>query len=943
MKQSDNPAAHKRWLQYSSMMLIVLFAVALSSCRGCRGRSGGSDSGPTQPQDGRVVEGGTDWQDNREVLSPIILREPLYECTKVVMVSGFIPGAEITVFEGSNLIATEVGTFSSGQQITVSIEFVKDQIITARQRFNGVTSGPSNAVRVRGVRDDYPAGLPTPEIVQPPLYECGIAIGAAGFLPGATVIAESEPSTGGGMFGPPAEIGRADIAAPYPGGWMYINPPYVRDARVTLHYKICDQTAPRSAPQIVQPQPTITKPTVDPAVYEGGTIVVVRDILNGARIKVFSNTTTQIGESGTPGGGGQQIFISPAAASGTSLTATQSLCATSDPSDSVPVRPCSELPAAIAKQPQPGDDQIELITYVPGARIIVLSGTEEIGDGGPPIVKLTRPVNNGETLTIIQMLGDCRSRWVHVITVRCPFGSDPKACSADWPMFRHNTARTAQQPKPSALANPELVKVLKVQPGWPVQPAGAGPFRASPIVYNGRVYVGNSNGRFYAFDAVSGAQLWQYPSASDPPLTSQFVSNPSSEGIASSATIARIRQTDRGEVDAVIFGAPDQSIGRRLGSGRLFALNAQTGAEIWKSDEVAVLDGLDFGSTSQRHEQIGYSSPLVLNDRVYVGIADHGDNPIQNGRVVAVNLNNGVIDGAFNYSSTNTRGGGVWSSVAGGPDGELYVTTGNARCWNGGCQSEPSVNHSLSLIRLDPATGAVVWKLQPVPFDLDGDPDWASGAAFIPTGCGPRVASTMKDGWSYSVVSGGGALGWQFPPTGQPFTAADGTVHGDSRYLMPGAGWESVFITMMGGENVATATIDDQAPIREGFSRLHGLNLCGQNRVRWLFDVPGVAAGSEYQVGPPTVSRGIVYVGTSQSRLVAFADPSVYPSTSYVCSWLGVSPADCVANGFQLVPQPKLLLNLDLAGGGLVRNEPVLANGRIYVATATGRVFMIAP
>ena len=99
---------------------------------------------------------------------------------------------------------------------------------------------------------------------------------------------------------------------------------------------------------------------------------------------------------------------------------------------------------------------------------------------------------------------------------------------------------------------------------------------------------------------------------------------------------------------------------------------------------VARLTG--FAST-QFHEQIGYSSPIVFNDRVYVGVADHCDNPIQKGRVVAVHLATGAIDAGFNYCSTgtcadSTRGGGVWSSVAAWDD-SVYVTTGNVKSGQG--------------------------------------------------------------------------------------------------------------------------------------------------------------------------------------------------------------------------------------------------------------------
>lgn len=503
----------------------------------------------------------------------------------------------------------------------------------------------------------------------------------------------------------------------------------------------------------------------------------------------------------------------------------------------------------------------------------------------------------------------------------------------DWRTFRYDASRAAHMPRGSALSDPARVGTLHVV--WSFQPPGALAFRGSPIVHKGRVYVGNGNGRFYALDAATGALLWQYPPAGSPALTSQFTCNPSSRGIASSAAIARI-----GGVDAVIFGAPDRSIGLGLGSGRLFALNAATGAEIWKSPEVARVTGTTFGSTAELHEQIGYSAPLVFNDRVYFGIADHCDSPIQRGRVVAVHLASGAIDTAFSFfGSGPPRGGGVWSSPAGRETG-VYVTTGNTRRFG---EPEPPDNHGLSLLRLDRSTGAIVWKLQPVPFVLDDDPDWSAGATVRSASCGTLVLSTMKDGWTYAVNTGSGTPGppnvrWQFPPTGFPFSPADGTVHGDSRYLRPGAGWGDVFITMTGGLNVTTS-------VTSGYRRLHALNACASNadRIRWILDVPG--ASGTYALGAPTVSRGIVFVGTGSGRLVVIADPSLYPAAGWRCTHPDISTASCVASGFTLVPQPAVLANIQLQGA--VMTEPVLSRGRVYVATGffsdAGTLYMLEP
>lgn len=908
--------------------LVVAAAFVLCAIVSC---NGGSQSG--ESDDGKVVPT-KDFHDDPKVLSPPILGQPIYQCTDTVFVQGFVPGAKIEIFLDGN--PTPIGSGSSllsSVSIKTSVSFTKGQVLTAKQIVNGNTSGPSNAVTVRSHKDDYPKGIPKPRIDPPPLYRCGRATGARDVLPGSHLDFISEPALGGGGFGPPATIANMDGSGA--AQWMIVNPAFGLGDRVHAQYKICNDTSPPSDPEIVQEQPqTIPGPTVDQG-YEGQQIIVVRNVLNGATLDVFANDQMhRIGGSPTPGGSGQQVFVTPPAVPGDTLFAIQALCDKSPPGPGTVVKPCSDLPAAKIKPPSPGDTQVEVTESVPGSEIQIYADGQKVGDGGGSVINLVRPLADGETVVVIQILGTCRSHSAWEVPVKCRASSDALACSADWPAFGHDSTRHGEQAKNSSLADPFQVRTLKV--GWTFTVPQAGGFRASPVIYKGLVYVGNGNGRLYALDANTGKLVWQYPVSNDPPLTSKYTCNPSSLGIASSVSIARIRK----EVDAVIFGAPDQSLAPGLGSGRLFALNAATGAEIWKSPAVAVLNGTTQGSTSELHEQIGYSSPVVRNDKVYVGIANHCDNPIQNGKVVAVDLNSGAIVGGFSYQSTSTRGGGVWSAVAAGPSGELYITTGNVAAGNP--NGPPNVNNGLSMLRLDPNTGGVVWKLQPVPFELDGDPDWAAGPIATKSSCGTVAVSTQKDGWSYSVNAGSGAPGppnmaWQFPPTGVPFTQGDGTRHGDDRYLVRGATWNDRFITMTGGENIVVDT-------NSGFGRLHGLNICGgrSTRVRWLFDVPTAQIGQTYQMGPPTVTRGIIFVGTAAGHLIAFADPDVAPGQGQRCSNSAVAPNDCVANGFALVPAPSVLADVSLDGSRIL-TEPALANGRVFVSTEGGHVYMLQP
>jgi outer membrane protein assembly factor BamB len=519
--------------------------------------------------------------------------------------------------------------------------------------------------------------------------------------------------------------------------------------------------------------------------------------------------------------------------------------------------------------------------------------------------------------------------------------------SRDWKAYRHGAARTAHQPQASALSDPARVPSLHQM--WEFRPSSVGDpdapgFSSSPIVYRGKVLVGHRNGRFYAVDAATGALAWRYPPPAQPPLTQQFSCNPSSPGIASSATIARVRVPwfwiFTRTVKVVIFGAPDPAVG--LGSGRLWALDVDTGALVWKSDIVANLTGVTsywvdpVQAVAELHENIGYSSPVVARGKVYVGVANHCDNPVQRGKVVAVDLDTGQVVPGFGFvASGPPRGGGVWSSPA-ARKGEVFVTTGNGCPTYNGCVAEPADNHALSFLKLDGTTGAIAWKLQPVPWAMDDDPDWAATPLVTRTSCGRLAVAPMKDGWTHAVRADTGSVLWSFPYVtgGLPFTYGS---HGDTRYLRPAAAWKDVILAVTGGLPVTSDVYD-------GYDRLYALNACAPytptdiGRVRWIADVPG---GGSPSVGQPTVTRGIVYVGNGQGKLFAFADPDVAPPAGTRCSMPLVANALCVPSGFELVPIPATLASVQLSGS--IRTEPALARGRAYVTTDAGVLHALEP
>jgi outer membrane protein assembly factor BamB len=567
------------------------------------------------------------------------------------------------------------------------------------------------------------------------------------------------------------------------------------------------------------------------------------------------------------------------------------------------------------------------------------------------------------------------------------------AAQDEWYTYRHDSARTGAQPFASDLSDPEKVGTLEL--GWGYPPGclkcnGVGAFKSSPIVVDDTVFIGNTNGYFYALDAATGTLKWEYPKAGDQPLIgscgkpTDFAGGWGSYGIPSSATYAKINGQD-----AVIFGAPDPDprTDGGAGSARLFALDF-SGNPIWKYDGVHagsdVVAHVNCSPGSTLHERIAYSSPLVFDNKVYVGVHDTGDNPIQQGRVRAVDLNTGQIItgftflGAGNASGDGNIGGGVWNALATDGTG-VYFTTGNTQPYpwcippygieHCPLKTEPPNDNGLSMIRVDKDTGKIKWAFRPVPFFFDGDPDWAAGATVMSTSCGELIASVQKDGWSYAIdadQSGTspscplGGHSWQFPPTTKGCLFTDpNQVHGDDDYRRPGAAWNDVFIVRTGGENLVADTVT------AGYSELHALNACAtseHDRVRWIADIPNtMAGGGHISYSTPTVTGGIVFIGTNQDpsdnmgHLVVLADPSITEPGVTPCSAASTLKCQCsnphytvstCPAPYVLVPVPKQLASIAMPDGGSLasmRNEPVLARGRVFVATDAGHVYMLAP
>ncbi len=219
----------------------------------------------------------------------------------------------------------------------------------------------------------------------------------------------------------------------------------------------------------------------------------------------------------------------------------------------------------------------------------------------------------------------------------------------DWPKYRRDLSNSGVSGETGISSQ----NVSTLQLKWKFN-AGYS-ILSSPVVATvqglRRLYVGSAVGNFYALNADTGALLWAY--AVDP-VGPCAVYNLGCQ-LASSAAV---------ENGKVYFGASNAFV---------YALDATAGSLVWKTQ---------LGDPNQGYAI--YTSPAVYKGVVYVGVASDYDAPCVPGRVVALDAATGAQVWNFDTidqsscPTGNCVGAAVWSSPA--LDlrfGNLYVGTGN--------------------------------------------------------------------------------------------------------------------------------------------------------------------------------------------------------------------------------------------------------------------------
>lgn len=245
----------------------------------------------------------------------------------------------------------------------------------------------------------------------------------------------------------------------------------------------------------------------------------------------------------------------------------------------------------------------------------------------------------------------------------CAICATQNSRAEDWPKYMRDLANSAH----SAETGISSSNVRSLKQKWGV--ATTGTVSASPAVatINGTsmVFIGSWNGSFYALNAVTGTQIWSFPIDIIPPCSR----NSCRIGSSASVDVAN---------NLVFFGAEN---------AYLYALNAQTGALVWKQQLGDPADGAEV-----------WSSPVFYKGMVLVGLASHTDAPCVMGSISAYNELNG--NPVWNFLTIDQGtcpmgvclGGSVWSSLAiDDVNGIVYAATGNP----GASCTPPTANATL--------------------------------------------------------------------------------------------------------------------------------------------------------------------------------------------------------------------------------------------------------
>jgi outer membrane protein assembly factor BamB len=651
---------------------------------------------------------------NERQLPAPTLPGPLKACDPAVLVTNVFEGATVTIHRTGG--AMQSACFdATGLWFILSTPLVLGEKVTASQAFPACKITGASSTPPLTVQPTVP--VPPPTVIKP-LCAGQTSVTLTDLQPGAEVE----------IFQAGVSLGLAQ--APGEATFDFPTPPLVAGSMVTATQTLCTHSSVQSNAVPVDPAPAhMPQPVVPGPLFQCAAVVRVTNLHVGARVYVFSTLLgAEIGDA-QAFASTVDVAVAPLLMTGDHIFAVQIGCGHTSIKSAPPV-PVKHAPAltvpAVAAPLTDCMTAVRVIHVVPGALVDVYVNKAWRGTAAAPAATVNVPIsghlNVGDVVTARQrlctMISDFSENAVRVVHSQ----------ARDWPLFHHDPQHTGN------VACSDITRAtvggLALRHTIPLN----GHMISVPAIVDGKVYVGSSlpvgGGTLYRIDLATGGIEKHFSFAAAGPGAGQGES-----GIGCTPAVV---------AGKVYFSCLD---------GQIRCVDASTFGLLWATD-------LRNPSVAQNQPVKNptaetWSSPLVVNGRVYVGCGEGEDfawgfvycldadsgkvtwlyctnqfqNRIDNGaNVVPSSTVGGAIPAGYvGYSvlpDPPTKGSSVWSSCAFHSGlNRIFVGTGNAIPDT----PLPDALYGSGLLSLDAATGAFHGFFQPAATDCyrpdDNDAD----------------------------------------------------------------------------------------------------------------------------------------------------------------------------------------------------------------------------
>jgi outer membrane protein assembly factor BamB len=439
----------------------------------------------------------------------------------------------------------------------------------------------------------------------------------------------------------------------------------------------------------------------------------------------------------------------------------------------------------------------------------------------------------------------------------------------EWPSYLFGASRTGFNGAETAITTSTAGGLVSQ---WTISTGGA-VISGEPVTSNGLVYWGAWDGILRATRPTDGSLAW---SASLGQTPTPPACSGRTHGILGTATVAT--ETIGGTSTSVVY-----VVG---GNDTIYALNATTGAQIWKRQYAQ--------SPTET-----WDSPLVYNGDVYIGTASWGDCPLTQGQVFQFDAATGTLLNTFNIVPNGCTGAGLWGSITiDANTNTLYFATGNA----GSCSSTET--RAEAVVKLNAANLAFVSSWQVPPSQQTSDGDFGSTPTLFSATINGTVHALVgvanKNGIYYALDEANISAG----PVWQDRIAVGGDAPQGGKGSISPSAWDGSRLYVAGGNTTIGTTSCNgglravnpadgsylwqdcltDGPVLAPVSASPGivavaegdaLELMNSANGQVLFRAADPSSSQYY--GGPAIANGAVYIGTQSGYLHAYGAPPPQP------------------------------------------------------------------